>query len=159
MQAVVKRSKTVETWKSKQSTARDSRVGSSLRMKRKHVTYCIERGRAPYSSADIILSPARLKVAGSLSPLRRRPLAMLRNSPELVAVVIVVLVVVLCLTLLLRPKGVGKHSRRRVARKQLSVPSYWEPAASCMTIIRRLLAGVDEGSTLRMFDPVRRNAA
>jgi hypothetical protein len=58
---------------------------------------------------------------------------------------------------LLRPKGVGKHSRRRLARKQLSVPSYWEPAASCMTIIRRL--AVDEGRTLRMFDPVRRNAA
>jgi hypothetical protein len=159
MQAVVKRSKTVETWESKQSTARDSRVGSSLRMKRKHVTYCIERGRAPYSSADIILSPARLKVAGSLSPLRRRLLVMLRNSPELAAVVGVVLVVVLvlCLTLLLRPKGVGKHSRRRLARKQLSVPSYWEPAASCMTIIRCL--AVDEGKTLRMFDPVRRNAA
>jgi hypothetical protein len=50
---------------------------------------------------------------------------MLPNSPELavvVVVVVLVVLVVLCLTLLLRPKGVGKHSRRRVARRQLSVP-------------------------------------
>jgi hypothetical protein len=47
---------------------------------------------------------------------------MLPNSPELAVVVVVVVLVVLCLTLLLRPKGVGKHSRRRVARRQLSVP-------------------------------------
>ena len=35
-------------------------------------TYWIERGKALYSSGDIILSPARLNMTGSISPLRRR---------------------------------------------------------------------------------------
>lgn len=51
---------------------RSSAAGSSFRRARRGNTYCIERGKALYSSADIILSPARLNMTGSFSPLRRR---------------------------------------------------------------------------------------
>lgn len=52
-------------------------------------TYCIEEGNASYSSADIILSPARLKapVSPLCSLLRRRLLVMLRRSVVLGLVV------------------------------------------------------------------------
>lgn len=78
--------------------------------KEKKTTYWIERGRASYSSADIIFSPERLKVAGPWSLLRRRLLDILENRPDPGAAG-----VVLCRVLLLRLKGVGKQSGRRVA--------------------------------------------
>lgn len=78
--------------------------------KEKKTTYWIERGKAPYSSADIIFSPERLKVAGPWSLLRRRLLDILENRPEPAVAGWVLLRV-----LLLRLRGVGKQSGRRVA--------------------------------------------
>lgn len=61
-----------ETW-SKHSNAHDGRVRAGrVSEGQGEETYCIERGKALYSSADIILSPARLNMTGSFSPLRRR---------------------------------------------------------------------------------------
>lgn len=135
-------------------------------------TYWIERGKALYSSGDMVLSPARLGLAGSMAasfpPLRRRRLVTLCKSGVLLDfedddVVVVV-------------DGVeGKQrSERRVAGKaarslSLSVPA--GPACCCCacaaasrkTIIipcKLPLETGHEGRTLRrMFDPVSRNAA
>ena len=66
-----------ETW-SKHSNAHGGRVRAGrVSEGQGEETYCIERGKALYSSADIILSPARLNMTGSFSPLRRRLLVTL----------------------------------------------------------------------------------
>jgi hypothetical protein len=124
-----------QTW-SKHATAHDSReeVGEES-------TYCIERGKALYSSGDINFSPARLNMAGSCSPLRRRLLVTLCRSG--------VLGFDLGFVVVQNELFRGKHSGRReedddAARLHVSVPNgpacCWCPAASRKAITIPCLA-------------------